>query len=392
MTFSCDRCGAKYSTKQELREGHVYQARCQACGNSIRLTMASRPPIAVPRPAAPAPPRHDPASRSSAASTPSADRRSGELTPAPTDGYYDLVLDDSEPQSPKGDSAGSGPPQPARPAEPEPMASSGTAELARILATAEKPAARRRFGVAPLVAMAAGVVVIFGAVGAMALRRPQREEERVSRALLPRAEWATSATSGAAPSPELLDQMEADQEEAPAEGPTAPRPRERMRPRLASRTVAPAAVASRAVPAERPAPVPAPPPAAPVAPAAVPAAAVSPPAVASTSPAPAQQMEDAPQFVRHGFRSPAQEVPNCVQSSVRIPRDLEAFVSGPITVRFAVDKDGSVGLFRLEGQVPDRRISEAVWSAVRECRFSPGADDQGRPVRLWVVMPIRFVR
>lgn len=392
MTFSCDRCGAKYSSKQELREGRVYQARCQACGNSIRLTMASRPPIAVPKPSAPAPRSYDPAPRSASASTPSTERRSGELTPPPTDGYYDLVLDDSEPQNPKAESAGSGPPLAAQPAEPEPVASSGAAELARILARAEESAVRRRFGVAPMVAIAAGVVVIFGAVGAMALRRPQREEERVSRALLPRAEWATSATSGAAPSAEVLDQMEADQEEpAPVEAPAASRPHERTRPRLASRPVAAAAVASRAVSAERPAPVPAPPPAAAMA-AAAPATAASAPAVAATSPAPPQQVEDAPQFVRHGFRSPAQEVPNCVQSSVRIPRDLEAFVSGPMTVRFAVDKDGSVGLFRVEGQVPDRRLSEAVWSAVRECRFVPGADEQGRPVRLWVVMPIRFVR
>ena len=61
-------------------------------------------------------------------------------------------------------------------------------------------------------------------------------------------------------------------------------------------------------------------------------------------------------------------------------------------MRFAVDRDGSVGLFRVEGKVPDRRITDALWTAVRECRFSPGTDDQGRPVKLWVVMPVRFVR
>ncbi len=114
--------------------------------------------------------------------------------------------------------------------------------------------------------------------------------------------------------------------------------------------------------------------------------------MAAVSPTPVEQTEDAPQFVRQGFRSPSQETANCVQSSVRIPKDLQGFVSGPVTVRFAVDKDGSVGRFRVEGQVPDSRIGEAIWSAVRECRFVPGADDQGRPVRLWVVMPVRFVR
>ncbi len=97
-------------------------------------------------------------------------------------------------------------------------------------------------------------------------------------------------------------------------------------------------------------------------------------------------------LARQEFRTPSQEPPNCVQSSVRISRDRQGFTSGRITVRFAVDRDGAVGLFRVEGQVPDRRIAEAIWAAVRECRFAAGADEQGRAVRLRVVMPVRFVR
>ncbi|HET6921982.1 MAG TPA: energy transducer TonB [Anaeromyxobacteraceae bacterium] len=238
--------------------------------------------------------------------------------------------------------------------------------------------------------MAAGVV-LFGAVGAMALKRPHREEERVSRALLPRAEWATSASGERGPSPAVLAELEADDEPAPPEAP-APETRLPGRTRLpAARPVAPPAVAARTAPEVRGRPVRE----AQAAPAAVPdpveAPAVSPPAVASARPAP-EPAEEAPQFAQQGFRSPAQEVPNCVQSSVRLPRDLAALASGPVTVRFAVDKDGSVGLFRVEGQVLDRRIADALWSAVRDCRFLPGADDQGRPTRLWVVLPIRFVR
>ncbi len=340
--------------------------------------MTSRPPIVVPKsPASASPP---------AASPPRGDRVSGELTPPPADGYYDLALDDPEPQNPKD----THPAQMPEAAPPSPLRGPATPEAERgasFLATAGKSAAKRRLGVPALVAIAAGVV-LFGAVGATALKRPQREEERVSRALLPRAEWATSARGEAAPSPEVLARLEAEDESESSEAPAAPaRARDRTRSRLASRQVAPGA-ATRAVLDVRGQTVPVPQAAAE---AAVPAAAVSPPAVASVNPA-AEPVDDAPQFARQGFRSPAQETPNCVQSSVRIPRDLQDFASGPITVRFAVDKDGSVGLFRMEGQAPDRRIADAVWSAVRDCRFIPGADDQGRPTRLWVVLPIRFVR
>jgi TonB family protein len=345
--------------------------------------MGSRPPVVVPKPRAPAP-EHQ-ASRPSASSPPPAGRASGEPTPPPADGYYDLVLDDSEPQS----APAAGVPEAAL-ASPSLRGPAEAAPGARILATAGKQAAKRRFGVAALVAIAAGAV-LFGAVGAMALKRPQREEERVSRALLPRAEWATSARGEGGPSPEVLAQLEADDEPASPEAPAAQtRSRDRTR-RVASRPVAPSAVATRAAPDVRGQPVPVAQAARAAVPDAVAAPAVSPPAVASVSPA-AEPAEDAPQFAQHGFRSPAQEVPNCVQSSVRIPRDLQGFASGPITVRFAVDKDGSVALFRVEGQVPDRRIADAIWSAVRDCRFVPGADDQGRPTRLWVVLPVRFVR
>jgi TonB family protein len=80
-----------------------------------------------------------------------------------------------------------------------------------------------------------------------------------------------------------------------------------------------------------------------------------------------------------------------VQSSVRLPRDLAATLSGTFTVRFAVSRDGSVGLIQVMDQVPDPRISEAIVSAVQSCEFRPGTDAAGRPTRLWVVMPLRFV-
>ncbi|WP_232287265.1 TonB family protein [Anaeromyxobacter dehalogenans] len=107
-------------------------------------------------------------------------------------------------------------------------------------------------------------------------------------------------------------------------------------------------------------------------------------------PAGATPVEDAPRYAAAGFRKPNLQVPRCVQDAIRLPRDARERVSGPVTVRFAVAKDGTVGLFQVMGDLPDRRVADAIWTAVRGCRFAPGADAAGKPTRLWVVMPIRF--
>ncbi|GAO04900.1 TonB family protein [Anaeromyxobacter sp. PSR-1] len=107
-------------------------------------------------------------------------------------------------------------------------------------------------------------------------------------------------------------------------------------------------------------------------------------------PAGATPVEDAPRYAAAGFRKPNLLVPRCVQDAIRLPRDARERVSGPVTVRFAVAKDGTVGLFQVMGDLPDRRVADAIWTAVRGCRFAPGADAAGKPTRLWVVMPIRF--
>jgi protein TonB len=44
------------------------------------------------------------------------------------------------------------------------------------------------------------------------------------------------------------------------------------------------------------------------------------------------------------------------------------------------------------GQVADPRISDAVKRAVQACEWVPGADAEGKPTSLWVVMPIRLTR
>ncbi|HEU4384954.1 MAG TPA: energy transducer TonB [Anaeromyxobacteraceae bacterium] len=99
---------------------------------------------------------------------------------------------------------------------------------------------------------------------------------------------------------------------------------------------------------------------------------------------------EAPVYVTTGFRAPAEVVPGCVGRSVRLPRDLAGYAAGQVVVKFAVGRDGTVGLVRLMTPVPDQRIFEAIRQALASCRWRAGADAQGQPVTLWVVLPLRF--
>ena len=102
-------------------------------------------------------------------------------------------------------------------------------------------------------------------------------------------------------------------------------------------------------------------------------------------------VEDAPAYATAGFRKAAMAVPKCVQEATRIPRDLQGYVSStPITVQFAVGRDGSPSQFKvITNGVPDR-IAAAIWQAIQECKWVAGADPQGRPVSVWVILPLRF--
>lgn len=92
-----------------------------------------------------------------------------------------------------------------------------------------------------------------------------------------------------------------------------------------------------------------------------------------------------------GWSTPRSE-PDCVQKNVatRLGRRW-AGADGNVTVKFAVQADGRVGRFRVltEG-VPDR-LSCALWESIQACNWTPGADAEGRPTAMWVVIPLRFV-
>jgi protein TonB len=101
-------------------------------------------------------------------------------------------------------------------------------------------------------------------------------------------------------------------------------------------------------------------------------------------------VEDAPSYATAGFKKPVMAQKNCVQEAVRIPRDLQGFISGPITVKFAIGRDSSPSRFEvITTGVPDR-ITSAIWQAVQECKWIAGADAQGRPTAIWVILPLRF--
>jgi DNA-directed RNA polymerase subunit RPC12/RpoP len=109
---------------------------------------------------------------------------------------------------------------------------------------------------------------------------------------------------------------------------------------------------------------------------------------------PGAQGEEEPVFAGAGYRRPVPTTPQCVERNLRLPADAGG-QAGTVTLRFAVGRSGVADLLDVQagpGWPPGRRVEprlvQALEAAVRGCRFTPGADEQGRPVRLWVVMQI----
>jgi hypothetical protein len=92
------------------------------------------------------------------------------------------------------------------------------------------------------------------------------------------------------------------------------------------------------------------------------------------------------------YTPPRSKEPLCVQKNVRIPRAMEAYVTGPLTVKFAVLSDGRIdGFSMLTIGVPDE-VALLVKDAVESCTWMPGTDQTGRPALIWVLLPLRFDR
>ncbi len=99
--------------------------------------------------------------------------------------------------------------------------------------------------------------------------------------------------------------------------------------------------------------------------------------------------EEAPVYMGAGFKAPTMADKNCFRDAFRLPPSLAGFVSS-VTVKFAVYPNGAVGAFSVMGQLPDQRIGDAIRNALTSCTWVPGADAQGRPTAIYVIMPVRL--
>jgi protein TonB len=93
-----------------------------------------------------------------------------------------------------------------------------------------------------------------------------------------------------------------------------------------------------------------------------------------------------------GFQAPRLAQRNCISDNLRLPAQLSGSVPDAVTARIAVTASGTPTQVQVMGQVADTRISDAVKRAVESCDWIPGADAEGKPTALWVVMPIRLSR
>jgi len=100
--------------------------------------------------------------------------------------------------------------------------------------------------------------------------------------------------------------------------------------------------------------------------------------------------QDTPTYAAPGYRKPELAVRDCLKNAIHIPRDLQNSISRPVTVKFAIRKDGTPALFQVMTQLSDRRIGDVIWQAVASCHWVPGADPHGQPASIWVVVPFRF--
>lgn len=103
-------------------------------------------------------------------------------------------------------------------------------------------------------------------------------------------------------------------------------------------------------------------------------------------------MAGAPRYAGDGFVAPQLVDRNCISENLRLPAQLGASAPEMVTARAAISTTGQATTVQVMGQVADPRIAEAVRRAVQACRWTPGADAEGKPTTLWVVLPLRLAR
>jgi protein TonB len=113
--------------------------------------------------------------------------------------------------------------------------------------------------------------------------------------------------------------------------------------------------------------------------------------VGGQAPAPTERsVEEAPVYMTAGFKQPTLTDKGCLAENLKIPPQLMDLVSGPVTVKFAVYSNASVGSIQILTPIADPRIGDAIKRAITACEWTPGRDPQGRPHAIWVIQPFRF--
>jgi len=100
-------------------------------------------------------------------------------------------------------------------------------------------------------------------------------------------------------------------------------------------------------------------------------------------------VEEGPAYPTAGFRKPQMAEAGCVQRSLRVPEEWMGRL-GVVTVKFAIGKDGIPSRFQSMTHGFADRVAPAIWRAVQSCRWIAGADAQGWPTAIWVILPVRF--
>ncbi len=88
-----------------------------------------------------------------------------------------------------------------------------------------------------------------------------------------------------------------------------------------------------------------------------------------------------------GWFKPAEVEKGCVGRSIVMPPGMAG--SGRVSVKFAVQVDGAAERVEVPDVVP-RLIAEAIATAVKGCRFTPGRKPDGKRAAVWTTLPLRF--
>ncbi len=107
-------------------------------------------------------------------------------------------------------------------------------------------------------------------------------------------------------------------------------------------------------------------------------------------PAPARADPDEPRPAGAGDVKPHLADATCIAAKLRqvaLPPGVDPL--HVVRVEFAVTRDARVVQFGTFDDLPTP-VLEKVRQAVASCEWIPGKDPAGRPVSIWVILPLRF--